>query len=493
LARALQSAPAARIALNDGARTVAYGELVRLIELEAGWLHAAGVARVALLAENGVPWAISDLALQLGAGLCVPLPGSFTPAQMAHALDDADIDALLTDVPAAASSRLSGWSASGVARGSGLTLLRRRLERSDRVAAMPRGTCKITYTSGSTAAPKGVCLAASHLEDVAAALAGATQELAIERHLCVLPLATLLENVAGLYAPLLAGATCVLPSSAGTGMSYAGLDVARLLAAIVRNEPNSLILVPELLQVLVTACERGWRAPDSLRFVAVGGAAVSPSLLQRATAVGLPVFEGYGLSECASVVCLNTPRAFRAGTVGRPLAHARVRVDAAGQVFVSGPAMLGYVGQQARTPGAEIATGDLGAFDDDGYLRLHGRAGNLFITSFGRNVSPEWVECELGQRLGGSPVFAHGEARPFVVALVSATRAQVDDDGVDRAIAAANAALPDYAQVRRWARAPRPFSVEDGLLTGNGRLRRREILARHRTLLDTLYGAASVG
>jgi long-subunit acyl-CoA synthetase (AMP-forming) len=155
--------------------------------------------------------------------------------------------------------------------------------------------------------------------------------------------------------------------------------------------------------------------------------------------------------------------------------------------------MLGYVGQQARTPGAEIATGDLGAFDDDGYLRLHGRAGNLFITSFGRNVSPEWVECELGQRLGGSPVFAHGEARPFVVALVSATRAQVDDDGVDRAIAAANAALPDYAQVRRWARAPRPFSVEDGLLTGNGRLRRREILARHRTLLDTLYGAASVG
>ena len=212
--------------------------------------------------------------------------------------------------------------------------------------------------------------------------------------------------------------------------------------------------MPELLQVLVVAAERGWQPPASLQFVAVGGAKVSRELLARADAVGIPVYEGYGLSECASVVCLNTPAARRAGTVGRPLPHVRVRVDAAGQVHVAGNTMLGYLGDAPRAPRDEIATGDLGVFDADGYLQLHGRVGNRFITSFGRNVSPEWVECEISQRLGGRPVLVYGESRPYVVALVGATAREADDAAVEAAIDAANAALPNYAQVRRWARAP---------------------------------------
>ncbi len=218
-----------------------------------------------------------------------------------------------------------------------------------------------------------MCLSGPALEAIAESVAGATRELAIERHLCILPLATLLENVAGLYAPLLRGATCVVPPSSVTGMSYGGLDAARLLGTLSREQPNSLILVPELLQVLVVAAERGWQPPPSLQFVAVGGAKVSRELLERADAAGIPVYEGYGLSECASVVCLNTPASRRAGTVGRPLPHVRVRVDAAGQVHVAGNTMLGYLGDPPRAPHDEIATGDLGVFDADGYLQLHGR------------------------------------------------------------------------------------------------------------------------
>jgi long-subunit acyl-CoA synthetase (AMP-forming) len=351
----------------------------------------------------------------------------------------------------------------------------------------------VTYTSGSTSNPKGVCLSGAALEAIAAAVADATRVLPIARHLCVLPLATLLENVAGLYAPLLRGATCVLPPSRVTGMSYRGLDVARLLATLTRERPQSLILVPELLQVLVTAVEQGWTCPDSLRFVAVGGAKVAQSLLARADAAGIPVYEGYGLSECASVVCLNTPAARRAGTVGRPLPHVRIRIDEAGQVHVAGNAMLGYLGDRIqggpRTASDEVATGDIGSFDADGYLQLQGRSGNRFITSFGRNVSPEWVECEVAQRLGSRPVLAYGEARPFVVLLVGATAQDVPDAAVATAIDAANASLPNYAQVRRWARAPSPFCFEDGTLTANGRLRRREIHARSVSLLDSLYQA----
>jgi long-subunit acyl-CoA synthetase (AMP-forming) len=485
---ALRGARPDAIALVDGRRTVSYGALPSLLEHEIEWLRAGGAERHAVLADNGVPWALADLALHAGAMLAVPLPGSFTAAQMTHALDDAGVDAVLTDDVPVLQKLLPGWRRDGASPISGLHRFGRQLDSASRPVA-PAGTRKITYTSGSTANPKGVCLSGPALEAIAESVAGATRELAIDRHLCILPLATLLENVAGLYAPLLRGATCVLPPSSVTGMSYGGMDATRLLGTLSREQPNSLILVPELLQVLVIAAEGGWPPPVSLRFVAVGGAKVSRELLARADAVGIPVHEGYGLSECASVVCLNTPAARRAGTVGRPLPHVRVRVDAAGQVHVAGNTMLGYLGEAPRAPLDEIATGDLGAFDADGYLQLHGRSGNRFITSFGRNVSPEWVECEISQRLCGRPVLVHGESRPYVVALVGASADDAADAAVEAAIDAANAALPNYAQVRRWARAPGAFTFADGTLTANGRLRRREIHSRLGALLDELYRA----
>ena len=397
--------PASQVALASDDRHVRYGELQALLLREIAWLTAAGVRRVAILADNGVPWAVADLALHLGGVLAVPLPSSFTTLQVQHSLDDAGVDAVFVDDESRTREGLAGWYEHGAAPASGLTLLRRSIGFLN-LPPVPPGCAKITYTSGSTAQPKGVCLSQSQLETVATALAMATCDLDIEKHLCVLPLATLLENVAGVYAPLLAGATCLLPGSDTTGMSYARLDPGKLLAAIARYAPNSLILVPELLQVLVAASERGWSPPASLRFIAVGGAAVSRGLSERADSAGLPVYEGYGLSECASVVCLNTPRSRRAGTVGRPLSHVQLRVDDEGQVRVSGSTMLGYLGEPPRAAASEIATGDLGEFDDGGFLRLHGRAGNVFITSYGRNVSPEWIESELSQLLAGHPVLA---------------------------------------------------------------------------------------
>ena len=327
LLQSISAADPTVTALDDGRRAIGYGSLRALLDIELRWLAERRGERFALLADNGVSWALADLALHAARLLCVPLPGSFTDALKLHALDDAGVDTLLTDDPDRAHTLLPGWRCDGTAPASGLFRFRRGLDASSR-PGIPRGTHKVTYTSGSTATPKGVCLAGDSLEAVARAVADATAALSIERHLCLLPLATLLENVAGLYAPLLRGATCLLPSCRDTGMEYAGFDADRLLDVIARLAPHSLILVPELLQVLVGAAERGWRVPDSLRFVAVGGARVTPSLLDRADDAGIPVFEGYGLSECASVVCLNTPQARRAGTVGRPLPHVRVRIDA---------------------------------------------------------------------------------------------------------------------------------------------------------------------
>jgi long-subunit acyl-CoA synthetase (AMP-forming) len=478
-----------RAALDDGRHAIGYDELAALVEEEGDWLAAHG-ERFAVVADNGLGWALADLALHARQLPCVPLPGFFTAGQMQHALDDAGIDCVVTDDPTRMRELLAGWRVTAASGRSGLAMFRRRLDPAARVP-LPPGTVKVTYTSGSTGQPKGVCLGAGQIEAVARSLAQATDSLGIERHLCLLPLATLLENIAGIHAPLLAGATCLLPPASVTGMSYAGPDISRMLACVAGCAPQSIVLVPELLRVLVTAVERGWKAPSSLKFVAVGGAPVSVELLERAGAAGLPVFEGYGLSECASVVCLNTPHARRVGSVGRPLPHARVRIADDGQIMVSGVTMHGYLGQPPRQPGEEWATGDLGEIDADGYVYVRGRIRNIYITSLGRNVAPEWVERELTQQPGIRYAMVHGEARPYAIALVSATDDTVADADIERGIAVANGRLPDYAQVRRWARAPEPFSFQNGLLTSNGRLRRREILERHGALIAPLYDAAT--
>ncbi|MBL8200874.1 MAG: AMP-binding protein [Chromatiales bacterium] len=474
-----------RPALRDGARSISYRQLPALVEAEGGWLAWSGARRFGLLADNGCAWALTDLALARRGFLHVPLPAYFTPGQMAHVLDDAGIDAVITDQPATLESLALGFSPAGFSAQTGLALWRRPAPAGS--SPIPPGTVKITYTSGSTSEPKGVCLSAALIEAVAHSLANATAGLGLKKHLCLLPLPTLLENVAGVYAALLSGATCEIPSLAETGMSYGNLQPGRLTATVAAREPHSLILVPELLRVLVHAAVMGWTPPASLRYIAVGGALVSPELLATAARLGLPVYEGYGLSECGSVVCLNTPGSNRPGSVGRPLPHVQVRLDAEGQILVRNAGMLGYLGDPPRGSGDEIATGDLGSIDADGFVQVRGRLKNLLITSLGRNIAPEWVERELQQEPEIGSAIVVGEARPWLAALISPTAAGSTPARIEAAVARANRRLPDYAQVRSWSLPAEPFTFANGALTANGRLRRAHILRENDPVIRHLY------
>ncbi len=453
--------------------------LQALAEVEArrAVLDGLGAHRVALALDNGADWVAWDLALLASGRVCVPVPGFFSPQQQAHVLDSAGIDTLIGDPAVAA--RVEGFAAvtdDGAAAKTGVGSIFRRTPRS--VPALPTGTVKITYTSGTTGQPKGVCLDAAAQLAVARSLAAVSTACAVERHLCVLPLATLLENVGGVYAAFLAGACVDVVPQSELGLSGAsGFDVARFMRTLHARQPHSLILLPQLLLALVAAVEQGAEPPASLRFAAVGGARVAPGLLRRAEALGIPAFEGYGLSECASVVCVNTPGARRIGTVGRPLAHAAVRLAADGEVEVRGARMLGYLGESAPT-GDWLPTGDLGHFED-GFLVLHGRKKHQFVTAFGRNVNPEWVEAELAEQAPIAQAWVHGEALAANFAVIVPRRAECSDDEVDAAIAATNAVLPDYARVQRWLRADAPFTPANGLLTANGRLRRAALAERY--------------
>jgi acyl-coenzyme A synthetase/AMP-(fatty) acid ligase len=192
------------------------------------------------------------------------------------------------------------------------------------------------------------------------------------------------------------------------------------------------------------------------------------------------------------VVSLNVRGAARPGTCGRPLPQLDVEVID-GEIHVSGNAMLGYAGEPQSWSPPRIATGDLGALDADGYLCIHGRRKNLLISSFGRNISPEWVEGELLADGVLAECVVFGDARPHCVALVTPRDPQLADRVIQLTVDRCNAGLPDYARVLGWHRLARPLAGVPGLLTDNGRPRRAAIEARFGDAIAHLYreGAAS--
>ena len=481
------------IALSDGENAFSYSALAQEISRASEKLKSSGARMLGLALDNSPAWAVLDLAAINTGQTLVPLPGFFSSSQLAYAIADAGVEYILADRPEyLALLQIAGVKAicTSEFKLCGMTCYEIRVEKRAS-PAIPSGTAKITYTSGTTGQPKGVCLGLDAMEQVAHSLCAATLAGSSDRHLCLLPLSTLLENIGGIYAPLLAGACSFTLPLNQVGLSGASaLDVAQMLKAINETQATSVIMVPQMLHGLVAALRAGAAPPLGMRFIAVGGAPVSLQLLEQAQQLDLPVYEGYGLSECSSVVAVNTPHANRPGSVGKPLPHAHLSFAEDGEIRVAGAVFSGYLGQEEK-PDAEgfWPTGDTGYLDSDGYLHLTGRKRNMFITSFGRNVAPEWVERELAIQPAIAQGAVFGEARPWNAAIIvpRPLAGAGMQAAVAEAIAAANKLLPDYARVTKWIMASEPFTPQNGLLTANGRLRRSEILSRYQAQLNELY------
>lgn len=455
-----------------------YADLDREVDALAGALAENGLTTLGLALAGGPAWVVADLAARQADVAVVPLPPFFAPAQVLHVVQDAAVEAVLGRLPAGVPGLAGDPAPAASVRVAGTTLPLVRLAPS---APTPRRFHKVTYTSGTTGTPKGVCLRQEVLDTVAAALCRATDACPQDRHLAVNPLAVLLENLAGVYAPLLAGASVALPSLAAPEVA-----AKALAGALKAHRATTVILMPAALKALVAHLERGGPALPDLRLAAVGGAPVSAALLARARDAGVPALQGYGLSECASVVCLNTPEADRPGSVGRPLPHVRVAIAPDGEVRVAGPGFSGYLGSAPRPEAGWWATGDLGRLDADGYLYVTGRKGSSFSTTSGRNVAPEWVEGELtGEpQVAQAAVFGHGRPWPAAV-IVPAPEATPEE--LTAAVAAANGRLPAYARVHAWQVASEPFSPANDLATATGRPRRAAIWAAYGPRLERLY------
>ena len=462
------------IAVQTAHERITYGALKTRVKHLALWLVNKGIQSVAIHAQNSLDWVMIDLACQHGNIVFTPVPLFFTPAQFQRVVSSVKPDMLFSQQAASYGQPISCEMVYlSACRLSYAALLQ-----------LPIGTSKVTYTSGSTGEPKGVCLSTKSQLNVALSLVE-TIGIARPRHLCLLPLPTLLENIAGIYAPLLAGGTVILVNDEERGFAGSKLvNAQRLLSCISVYLPNSLILVPELLQVLISAAKQGWQPPVSLQFIAVGGSKVAPALISEARRFKLPVYQGYGLSECCSVVslCRATDDTKSAG---RLLPHIQARLEK-GELVVTGNTFLGYLEDPKSWYQNEVKTGDLASLTGNA-LYIEGRSKNMIINSFGRNISPEWIEAQLlGTGLFYQAVVI-GESKPFCTALLVPVSDTLSEGEITAQVEKINSSLPDYAQIKCPIILAQLMDSEQGLYTENMRPRRVQIEQFFKDDIEKVY------
>jgi len=275
-------------------------------------------------------------------------------------------------------------------------------------------------------------------------------------------------------------------------------DADTCIAAIEKYQAESIILLPQMLQAIVAKSTKQDPRLKSLKFVAVGGGKTPVALIKTAKLMGIPVYEGYGLSECASVLALNTPEHERIGSVGKVLSNRTVRISKDGEIEVKNVGLPHYLesaegltnnltSNPTSADDAWLPTGDLGHLDDEGFLYLDGRKKNVLITSFGRNISPEWPESLLL----GSGLFRQamviGDGQAQLSALLVTSKEGLSDEVIQAEVTSANQTLPDYAQIKHWLLADEPFTPINGLATANGRLKRELIKEKLNNQIELLY------
>jgi long-chain acyl-CoA synthetase len=244
-----------------------------------------------------------------------------------------------------------------------------------------------------------------------------------------------------------------------------------------------------------------------------GGAPLNYDVGLFFAALGLPVFQGYGLTECSPVISVNVPGQVRLRTVGPPIDGIEVEIADDGEILVRGESVMqGYWRDEAATAKALqdgwLHTGDVGLIDDAGFIQITDRKRDLIVLSGGDNCAPQRVEGILSLEPELGQVMVYGDRRPHLVALIvpdldfarSYARQHrlapdlstlADDPGFQRAIAdavgRANQNLSVIERVRRYRLMAQPFTIENGLMTPTMKLKRQQIFQLHQGLIDGLY------
>ncbi len=565
---------AARYKVQDEWREMTYGETFAAIEEIALGLVALGVQvgdRVGLLSDTRVEWTLASYGISSAGAVVVPVYPTNSPSECEWVLGNSGARAVICENPDQVAKvtrvrdNLPGLEhVIAIEAGAGelsLSDLRARAsepdpsvlsERQSRVA--PPDPYTIIYTSGTTGPPKGVVLTHRNAMSVCEIV----EETAIVSA----------DEVSYLFLPLahsFALTTMLASFDQGTAIIYFGGDTRRILEEVIETHPTYLPSVPRIFEKLYAAAmklqeqadeedrkrfrqaiqvgvevrrrlQRGEdiepdmqeafdRAEERLygrvrglfggniNQAITGAAPIAPEILEFFYACGVPVLEGWGMTETTAVGAVATLEQFKFGTVGRALPGIEIKIAPDGEILTRGPNVFKEYWDNPEATAETLVdgwlhTGDLGELDDEGYLTITGRKKDIIITAGGKNLTPSNLENDLKQSSFISQAVMHGDRRPYPVALITLDPEEIlpwakqrglpedvgelADNGtvrelVQRELDRANANYARVEQVKKFAILERDLSIEEGELTPTLKVKRNVINERYADLFDSLY------
>jgi long-chain acyl-CoA synthetase len=493
--------------------------------------------RCALIAPNSIRWAALDLAMMAEGIIVVPLYARQAPAELVAMLKDSTPARICCPNAPLAAEIQRLWPAAPK-----ISLLDSiagdMIAHTPPLSQAPSVPLTIIYTSGTSGEPKGVVLNAGNvnfmlertgarLDDLMAQVKKPSQEPERIFH----------------YLPFCFAASWILLLSALSRNSMLTLstDLSKLSDEMKVAEPDYFLNVPTLLERVRAKIEeavqkRGGfaatvfsRARDAFRrrqnhqgtladsvwlriasrfmFPAIrksigknlkalisGSAPLSQDTQMFFMMLGIPVLQAYGLTETTAISTLDDPGYVEPGRVGPAIPGIEMKVAENGEILVRGPNVFpGYWQRPEETAkameGGWFHTGDRGEVDTNGNWRISGRLKNLIILNSGHNIAPEPLEELLARQLPeAAQVVLVGNQRSFLGALVTAQSSNgLTPERIQAALDAANARLPHYKTIRAFHLVPEPLTIENGMLTVNGKLKRDAIAARFAAEIEQLF------
>jgi long-chain acyl-CoA synthetase len=570
--------PQATVTLSPPTTYKEMGRRIRAIARALISLGVEPGDRIGIFAPNCPEWTLADFAIMSARAIPVPIYDTNTRQQAAYIIDDTEMTVLFVGDQAAydkiQASRERAPSLRAVIAFTDETevgetdyhlsqLLELGADRqmdeelNGRLAAAASDElATIIYTSGTTGEPKGVMLTHANIVHQFKAMQGHFHVGPGERSLCFLPLSHIYERAWTYYI-----------FHCGAENAYL-LDPKAVIAAMQAVQPTIMVSVPRLYEKIYAAAhhnlEQGsalkqklfhWAIDVGLRyqyclkdgqspglaltlqhrladrlvlrkiraivggpknFFSAGGAPLAQSIEEFFFAAGLLVCEGYGLTETSPMVTFNTPKAFKFGSVGRPIVDCQVKIADDGEILVKSPSVTqGYYNKPAATAAAFVdgwfRTGDVGQFDADGFLRITDRIKNLIITSGGKNIAPQRIETLLAKDYFIEQLIVIGDRRKFISALVVpnfvALEAYAAEQGIawdthealvaDPAIVAFyraridshSAELAPFERVKAFTLLPNAFTQEKSEITPSQKVRRNVVLEKYAADIEAMYPA----
>jgi long-chain acyl-CoA synthetase len=546
---------------HEGAwQDVTYKQVADIVEEIGLGLIDLGIEageRVCILANTRPEWSYADMAITSVGGVVVPIYQTNSPVECLWVISDSGASAIVCEDEAQLAKlaeiqdRLPNLktvivmdppAGGGPVPAIALDEVRERGRTHDAVelqarreAVSPADSFTFIYTSGTTGPPKGCVLSHGNYASMMDMLRGVGQ---IED-----------DEVIYLYLPLAHAFALLIQLAAfdlGATIAYFGGDTKQIVGELMEVKPTYLPSVPRIFEKIYTLANaaleakpaeeqeearqaialgmkvrtmeaKGEEVPAELRGPfeeAVSGAApIAKEILEFFWAAGVPVLEGYGMTETATAATVCTIEDHKFGTVGKPFPGVDIRIAQDGEVLIKGPNIFqGYHNNADASFGSIddgwLHTGDLGSLDEDGFLSITGRKKDIIITAGGKNITPANLENDLKQCRWISQAVMHGDQRPYPVVLVTldeeeiagyAREHQLPEDTASlceessvRAMIAeqvehANRHYAPVEQVKRFAILPHDLTQETGELTPTLKVKRNVVAEKYAEVLDALY------